>query len=271
MRRVGFVDDYLENFHANIYLKLLRGPLARRGFVVSGATALQAEAGRQWAQKNDVPYFDTVAELNAEVDFFLILAPASPDRHLGMCQQVFPCQKTTFVDKTFAPDLATARQIFELADRHQVAIQSTSALRTTNVQAHVRQLGSPPVGMVVWAGGSSWDEYGIHPVELAISCMGPEVRAVDRFGRGDHPVLVLQFAKERTAVIDFNPECYVPFQAAVTTARETTFLSVDDNKLFEDAAGAILDFFEAGRPLIDRAETMAVREVLDWTAAKMQP
>ncbi len=53
-KRIGFVDDDLDNFHANTYLKALRGPLAERGWRVAGATALQAEKGRGWADRNQV-------------------------------------------------------------------------------------------------------------------------------------------------------------------------------------------------------------------------
>ncbi|MFT5090776.1 MAG: hypothetical protein ACI8PG_005157, partial [Planctomycetota bacterium] len=47
-QRIGFVDFNLENFHADVYLKLLRGELATRGFDVAGATALEEEPSKVW-------------------------------------------------------------------------------------------------------------------------------------------------------------------------------------------------------------------------------
>ena len=41
-KRIGFVDYQLDNFHANIYLRALRGPLTDRGYDVVGATATDA-------------------------------------------------------------------------------------------------------------------------------------------------------------------------------------------------------------------------------------
>ena len=153
MGRIGFVDDRLDNFHADVYLKLLRGELADLGYQVAGCTALQTEPSRQWATANDVPWFDTVDELNAAVDHFVILAPSTPATHLELCQAVFPHGKSTYVDKTFAPDLRAAKQIFSLADRHRVAMQTTSALRYTNVQDYVREVGGRNVRhMITWAG-----------------------------------------------------------------------------------------------------------------------
>ena len=76
-RRIGFVDDCLDNFHADVYLKLLRGELADLGFTVAGCTALQTEQSQAWAVANDVPWFDTVDELDAGVDHYAILAPST--------------------------------------------------------------------------------------------------------------------------------------------------------------------------------------------------
>lgn len=267
-KRIGFVDDALDNFHANTYLDALRGPLADRGYTFAGATALQSQAGAAWASAKEVPYFDSVGALAAEVDCFAILAPSTPDTHLGLCEQVFPHAKPTFVDKTFAPDVATAEKIFALADQHQVAVQTTSALRTTNVQASVKALDGPLVSLAQWAGGASFDEYGIHPVELAVSCLGPEVETLHLAGHDSHPTLLLTFSGGRVATIDFNPSEFVPFQAVLTTAQASTPITVDDSKLFVDAAAAILDFFDAGEPLVPREETLAVMRVL---AAAGQP
>ena len=89
-RRIGFVDDYLDNYHSKTYLRILREELKDRGFQVNGAFALQAEKGRQWCEMHNVDWYDSVAELNEVVDLFAVLAPGTPQVHLQLCQQVFP-------------------------------------------------------------------------------------------------------------------------------------------------------------------------------------
>src|SRR4051812_15737944 len=183
MTRIGFVDKKLENFHANIFLKAYRDALKNRGATVAGCFALDQDNGKAWAAHNDVPSFSTVDQLNNSVDAFMILAPSNPELHLKLAEMVFPFGKPTYVDKTFAPDLATAEKIFALADQHRTAIQTTSALRYTNVQEHLRAAGGEKVQhMITWGGGSSFAEYAIHPVELLISVMGAEATAVMRRG-----------------------------------------------------------------------------------------
>ena len=45
-RRIGIVDDDVDNYHSWTYLKTLRNELKDRGYEVAGVTALKAEKGR---------------------------------------------------------------------------------------------------------------------------------------------------------------------------------------------------------------------------------
>lgn len=262
-KRIGFVDDDLNNFHANTYLDAFRGPLAERGYEVTGGFALQGETGKVWAEEKGIAYYSSIEALAAEVDVFAVLAPSTPGTHLGLCEQVLPHGKPTFVDKTFAPDAATSERIFALADEHGAAIQTTSALRTTNVQAEVAQMNDLLVSVAQWAGGASFEEYGIHPVELAVSCLGLSPTRLTICGAEHHPTITVEFSDGRVATIDFNAREYVPFAAVLTSDKSCKVLVVDDSKLFVDAASAILDFYDAGEALVPRDETMAVMRILD--------
>ena len=268
-KRIGFVDDNLENFHANVYLKLLRNELKHRGFVVAGCTGLRPRAGRKWAEANGVAWFSNADGLSEAVDCFMVLAPSTPETHLELCEQVFPFGKPTYVDKTFAPDLRTARRIFALADRHRVPMQTSSALRYTEVQGYVEALGHSQVRhMVTWGGGRSFGEYAIHPLELAVSCLGPGVRRVMRRGTGRQSQLLLDYTGGRTAVVNVYAGSSTPFAASVTTAKATRYFQVDSGRIFLNTADAVLDLFESGEPGIDRKESLIIRRILDMAGQK---
>ena len=263
-KRIGFVDDNLDNFHARVYLEALRGPLKERGYVVAGATALQHEKSKEWAAKNNLEYFESPAALDKIVDVYAILAPSTPKTHEPLCDLVLPFGKTTFVDKTFAPDAAAAERIFRKADQHKVALQTSSALRYTAVQKHVAAVGRDEVRhVVVWSPGGSYDEYAIHAVETAVSCLGPDVQALMRRGTDAESQLLINYGGGRTAVVNVYVKRKTPYAASVTTAKETRYLEVDTKPLFVDAAAAMLDFFAAGKAQVDRRETMAVMKILD--------
>jgi hypothetical protein len=260
-KRIGFVDDNLDNFHARVYLEALRGPLKDRGFVVAGATSLQHDKSRAWAQKNNVEYFESPADLDKVADAYAILAPSTPKTHEPLCDLILPFGKTTFVDKTFAPDAATAERIFKRADQHKVALQTSSALRYTAVQKAVSRDEIRHV--VVWSPGGSYDEYAIHAVETAVSCLGSEAQALMRRGTDAESQLLINFSGGRTAVVNVYVKRKTPYAASLTTAKETRYLEVDTKPLFVDAAAAMLDFFAAGKEQVDRRETMAVMRILD--------
>ncbi len=259
--RIGFVDYKLENFHANIFLRNFRDTLKDRGASVAGCVAMDEAEGRAWAQKNNVPYFSNAAELNSAVDAFMVLAPANPEVHLELCKKVFPFGKPTYVDKTFAPDLAAAKKIFALADKHKTKIQTTSALRYTNVQDGVDKPNLRSV--TAWGSGSSFGEYAIHPVEMIVSLLGPEVKQILRIEDGDLNQLILKFSGGRTAITNVFANSDTAFAASLTTKKETKYIRVDDSKLFSNTAAAILDFLSSGKPNIDRAESLAIRKILD--------
>ncbi len=265
-KRIGLVDFQLDNFHAKVYLAALRGPLASRGYRIVGATAGDAAPSQKWAHENELDYFDSVAMLANHVDHFMVLAPSNPEMHLEMCEHVLAFCKPTFVDKTFAPDLSTARQIFEMADSYDVPIQTASALRSSMVQVELAKLSAPLKSILITSSGPTFAEYGIHPVELAVSCLGADVSAVMRLGSSEHPQVVLQFCEGRTAIIDFNSLAEVPFAATLVTRSSSVHVEVAGDSLFVRAMASILDFFDAGKAQIDRAETLVIRQILDVLA-----
>jgi hypothetical protein len=259
--RIGFVDYKLENFHANVFLQLIRETLKDRGATVVGCNAMDEQEGKAWATKNNVRYFAEPARLNEAVDAFMILAPSNPEAHFELCKKIFPFSKPTYVDKTFAPDLATAKKIFALADKHKTKIQTASALRYTNVQEGADK--SKLRSVIAWGGGTSFDEYIIHPVEMIVSLLGPEVKQILRLEDGERNQLILKFSGGRTAIANVFPNTATDFAAALTTDKETKYIRVDNSKLFSNTAAAILDFLSSGKPNIDRAESLAVRRIID--------
>lgn len=265
MTRIGFVDFDLDNFHTNTYTKALRKELKSRGFVVSACLALKERAGRAWADANGVRYCSSPESLNQHADRFAVLAPSNPEVHLDLCRMVLPFGKPTFVDKTFAPDLRTARKIFALADKHGTAVDTSSALRYTNVQKHVVAVGgrSKVQHLTVIAPGGSFGEYAIHPVEMVVSCMGTSAQSLLRRGTDRQSQLLINYPKGRTATVNLHCRTEAPYAAVVTTSKATDLISVDLSNLFLDAASAMLDLFETGRPTVPRKESLVIRRILD--------
>jgi hypothetical protein len=269
MKRIAFIDHNLENFHANVYLKLLQNELKNRGFTISGCFGTQQKPSREWAEKNNIPYFTHIQELNESVDHYMILAPSNPETHLDLCQKIFPFGKSTYVDKTFAPNFKTAQNIFALADKHKVPMQTTSALRYTEVQDYVQTVGRKNIKhMITWVAGGSFSEYAVHPIELFISCMGPNITRLMRRGTKNQVQLLLDLTGNRTAVVNVFPKTHTPYAASITTNEETKYFPIDTSKIFLNTASAILNLFESGKANIDRKESLIIRRIQDVAEQK---
>jgi predicted dehydrogenase len=263
-KRIGFIDYDLNGYHPRVFLKAMREELKERGFTLGGCHALDEEKSRPWAEKNDVAYFSDLKALDEAVDFYMILAPSNPEVHLDLCQKIFPFRKPTYVDKTFAPNVATAKRIFGLADRMGTPIQTTSALRYTNAQTHVAKAGRENVRhMTAWVAGSNFNEYVIHPVELIVSCMGHEVEGLMRRGQDPESQLLINFSDGRTGTVNVFNKTRTRYSASITTKKATDYLEVDVKQIFIDNLAAILDFFESGKLNVDRRESIAVMKILE--------
>jgi len=260
--RLGFVDHVLNNWHANVYIKAFREQFRDSGFEVAACTATDPADAKAWAAEHGVPYFASVEAMDPGVDGYVIFAPSNPERHLDLCRRVFPFRKQTFVDKTFAPDLATARQIFALADEFGVAVQTSSALRYTAVQRTAVTMGKIE-HMIAWGAGNFFQEYAIHVVEMIVSCMGPGAKSLMRRGTDRFSQLLINFNDGRTAVGNVYLDTNTPFAASLTSDKETAYVPVDVSTLYLDAIEGMLEFFRTGRAMISREESLMVRRILD--------
>jgi len=262
--RIGFIDDSCDNYHANTFLSLLRGELSTRGSVV-GVHALQAESGRTWAAAKNLRWYDDAAALARDCDALMVLAPSTPETHPELAKRALPAGLPTYIDKTFASDLAAAKAIFALADRHRAPVQSSSVLRWTT--AHTALKASGELGDIhhvcAWGGGRSFGEYAIHPLELAVSLLGHEVTRVQRVGSGSYSQMLLDFSGERNAILTVACNTDTPMAITVTTSKATRWPILDNSTMFSGALSEICTFLADGKPRVDRRETLTIRAVLD--------
>jgi hypothetical protein len=264
MKRIGFIDYDLNNYHANVYEEAIHGPLKNRGFQIGACTAIKKEESSKWAGQKKVPYVDRIQDLKGMVDYLMILAPSNPETHLELVQQALLLELPLYVDKTFAPNLSTAKQIFNLTDKAKVPLISTSALRYADEVANtLKELSPHPVLQVqIYSGGKNYTEYCIHPIETAIRLMGWEVQRVRRLESGSLSQIELSYKDGRIATIFVYPNTDVKFSVTMTTATQSRRVEVT-SPIFVNTMSAIMDFFSSKRETIDRRETLMIREIMD--------
>ena len=133
MKTIGFVDYYLDEWHANNYPALIskfsngeyevRYAYGKIDHPKGGLT------NRQWAEKYNIALLDSIEEVIEKSDYLIVLSPDNPEMHEELCDLPLKSGKLVYVDKTFATDKEAAERIFANADAHGTKCFSSSALR----------------------------------------------------------------------------------------------------------------------------------------------
>jgi len=268
MPNLVFIDHDIDNFHANTFAALL----AEGGseFRLAGVFANRKDNLAAWAEKHGIPAVEKLEDIALMADGVMVLAPSNPETHLDLCQKAFSLKKPTYVDKTFAPNLATARRIFDEADHAGVPVQTSSVLRYTEVQEYCQcNPQRAPRFVSTWAAGGNFNEYIIHPIEHVVSLLGPELTGISSQEIGGFQRVDLGFSQGRAASIHMHVNHNTPFMSVVHNQEETRAIAINGGNLFRSGLNGILQFFREPAKAIDRRETFVVMEILDWLGAQI--
>jgi Predicted dehydrogenases and related proteins len=272
MLKIAVVDHHLNNFHADKYSELLRGPLAGEEAALTVAYESHP-TGDDWCAKHGVRRADTVEEAVREADAVLLLAPNDVDTHPALAANVLPAGKPVFLDKMLAADTNGAREIVTLARRHGAPIYSCSALRhAREVEEALAQIArsGETVTEVVARGMGKWDHYGVHTVAMALRLMGrgSAVRRVADSGSDAARWVTLDFGGERRAHLDVRAaenewEVFSWTFAARTGNRYVAGKVADYDGFYHDQLKAVLDFFRTGEPPAPPEEALDTVAVIE--------
>ena len=190
-------------------------------------------------------------------DVIIILAPSSPEKHLGYVKEVFKHGKPTYVDKTFAPDLTTAEEIFAIAKKYSTPFFSTSALRFAN------ELDALAGGdnFIITGGGSNFPEYCIHTTEMAVKLLRDKVTKTNIICQDDQRICSLVTENGKKATIIYAPP--LPFSIACDKADGKSVYVKIVSDFFAELMKDIVRFFESGEVSFDANETLEVMKVRD--------
>lgn len=273
MIKIGFVDYYLSEWHANNYPQWLQQACEKFGeeAVVAYAWAeenvspVDGATSQQWCEKYGAELCSSCEELCEKSDVVMILSPTNPEKHLPYAKIVFPYGKRTYIDKTFAPDLPSAKEIFALAERYHTPFFSTSALRYGEELGRVKDCRH----IMTIGGGSTIDEYIVHQLEMVVKKLGVGAKSVCAQQIGLQTYFQIAYDDDRTAVMIFGKEAH-PFVAHMNSgAGDATFKEIKSpffNLLLED----VLHFFVTGELSFDGAQTLEVIGIRDAALKAVQ-
>lgn len=262
MKKIGFVDYYISEWHANNYPLWIKEACEKAGldYTVAYAWAEREVSpfdGRntdEWCKAFGVTKCRTIEELCEKSDVILVLAPSNPEVHLSYAEKVLPYQKRTYIDKTFAPDFATSEKIFAIAEKYQTPFFSSSALRyASELDALV---GSDKI--IVTGGGGNFEEYIIHQIEPAVKVLRAKATSVRAQTQGKQVVCSVEFEGGKQATLCYGEA--MPFTVCTEKDGVSEYAALNSD-YFRDLIKDILRFYESGKTSFDSAETKEVMEI----------
>lgn len=265
MKHIGFVDYYISEWHANNYPAWFKEAAEKLGleYQVSYVWAekdispVDGVSTDEWCEKMGVERCQSLSELCEKSDVIVILAPTNPEKHLEYAKAVLPYGKRTYIDKTFAPNLEIAKEIFDIGEKYGTPFFSSSALRYSEELTEIKDAKN----IILNGGGSNLEEYVIHLVEMTVSLLKSSARKVkvDYFGKQRICNVITENGAK--AAIVYSPA--LSYSVTVENSEGEIVHKAVTSAFFVNLIADMLRFFEDGTVSFDVQETLEVIRLRD--------
>ena len=269
MKKIGFIDFFLDEWHANNYPAWIRDDCAASGrdMDVAYAWADTSLPGKldtaSWCKKFNVEALGSMEELVEKSDYIIVLSPDHPETHEKLSRIPLMSGKPVYVDKTFSPDLKSGMRMFELAGQFRTPMFSSSALRFTKELAGYpdSKVNRESLEFVATLGPGTYENYSVHQLEMIVSLLGPGATRIKSLSSDHGRLLVAEYPGGRRASMLQMPAA--PFQLSLQLKNgEAVFIS-ECSDIFTRMIHAMLDFFETGQPAVPKEETLAIMALIE--------
>lgn len=283
MKKIGFIDYYISEWHANNYPDFLRTACKDLGkdycvgyvWAEVDVSPVDGVTTDEWCAKFNAEKCSSIEELCQKSDAVIVLAPSNPEKHLEYAEKVFKCGKSAYIDKTFAPNAEVAQKIFDAAKKHGVKCFSSSALRFAN---EFNAISGKAKTALIEGAGSKFDEYIIHLIEIAVKTMGngavkvktenASLLARTESGEeytfdalGERTVSVIDYGNGKTATLVM--EAFLPYSVSAELIDGTHSFVFSGGDFFVNLIKEIVKFFETGDLPFENAQTVEVLKLRD--------
>ena len=267
-KRIGFIDLFIDEWHANNYPQWFRDAKRSGEFELGYAWEAETRAGlrnlQQWCADMNMKPAGSVEEVVENSDCICVLAPSNPEVHERLAEIPLKSGKPVYIDKPFADSLAAAERLFALAEKYNTPLMSSSALRFSDELLSGKLQEMKPHLFCTTGGGSSFDEYGIHQLEMVVSVMGADVKNMKLTGDAKKLSLALEYGNGNLAQIVYSAR--LPF--SITACNETAVMTYSQmNRMFNNLIDSMLDFFADGKSRVPKEETLCIAALLEKSVA----
>lgn len=269
MLKIGFIDYYLDEWHANNYPSLITRLSDGKAAVTAAYGYMDSPHGglttTEWCTRNQVLSCATPDELITVCDCIVVLSPDNPEMHWTLCQEALRSGKRVFVDKTFAPDEETALALFQLAEEHHTPMYSTSALRFAE---GLSTLSTKDADFICTCGPGLPENYLIHQFEPIVAVMQQPAQRILYTGTALSHQFVIGFDGGRQATSILLGEG--AFSMTVKYRDGSVSTIADMSNYFDRFLSAMLHFFETGEGAVPKEQTLAIAGMIETAHKAIQ-
>lgn len=256
--KIGFIDYYLDEWHANNYPAWISEASGGEIEVAYAYGSIDSPlpGGRttdRWCADNRIARCGSIEELIAKSDALLVLSPDNCEMHEQLCRLPLRSGKLTYVDKTFAPDKASAQRIFAIAEQSGTPCYSTSALRFAK---EYRAVDPGSVTAVNSWGPGEFETYSIHQLEPLVMLMKAPPRRVMMLTGEKWLTLSVEFADGRTGTVSQFADGS-PFMMNVCGRGGSQVIRIDSD-YFHEFIVELVHFYRSGVVKVPHEETIAI-------------
>ena len=264
MIKIGFIDHFLDEWHANNYPQFIKDAGGDEFKVAYAYAEKDKEGGLttdQWCEKFGVQKCDTIEEVVEKSDVIIVLSPDNPERHLDLAKLPLSSGKRVYVDKTFALSKDIAKQITAIADEHGTPFYSSSALRFSN---ELKDIDREGICFINSRGPGNFDTYAIHQIEPIVCLMGSDVKRVMSVGSGKYESMVIEFANGRSAVMShYGWNGGIDFEMVVSYADGRNLRVPQMSDYFNNFIKCLCEFFKTGKTFAAHDETISIMGIIE--------
>lgn len=269
MKKIGFIDYYIDEWHANNYPAWIRENAEKTGRQIDVAYAWaeidnpNGLSTTDWCERYGVEKVSSLEQLIEKSDYLIVLSPDNPEHHERLGELALKSGKPVYMDKTFSPDLETGKRMFALAEQFETPLFSSSALRFSKEIAEFRK-DNPNVEALEYmatTGPGTFDHYSVHQFEMIVSLMGTGAKRIKSLSSKQGRLLVIDYEDGRQASLSQLQQA--PFQAHIQLTNGEAVWIPDCTEMFPRLIDGILEFFETGKVPVSKDETLEIMALID--------
>jgi hypothetical protein len=263
MKKIGFIDYYIDNWHSNHFPQMIRDSALKNEFEIALAWEETTPPGKkplaEWCREYGVTPAASLEQVVDSSDVILVLSPDDADRHLPLARYALRSGKPVCIDKPFADKTHDAREMFDLAAKFKTPLMSSSSLRFTPALTAAKKdkILDKKVHYVSSWGGGRFPVYIVHVLEMLVTAIGTGARRVMSLGEvPEAPVLIVGYPDKRRGLLELYPG--LGFGLAACYGDGESLHLADVQGFYEAYIQAVLNFFMTGKSPVPPKETLEI-------------